>query len=82
MSLEHYWGAREIARRLGYRNEKSFYRAWRQGRVLAFKRRDPRDPRRTLWYSNSDMMARCELAQHLVQWEEFLATQRTLGQDP
>ncbi len=79
--IEHFWSAKNIAKRLGYSTANSFHRAYRQGRVLAFKRRDPRDPRRTLWYSNSDMMARCELAQHKLQWEEFLAKQPH-NQDP
>ena len=74
--MEHYWGRQAIAERLGYRNAKSFDRAYRQGRVFAYKRRDPRDPRRTLWYSNSQLMAQCEFALHRVQWEEFRAKQR------
>ncbi len=77
--IEHFWGAKKIARRLGYSTANSFHRAYRQGRVLAFKRRDPRDGRRTCWYSNSDMMAQCEVAQHKLQWEEFLAAQQALG---
>ena len=61
MSVIHYWGAAAIARRLGYKNPKSFYLAYKQGRVAAFRRRDPRDTRRLCWYSNESLILVSEL---------------------
>ena len=80
--MEHLWGAQAIAVRLGYRNPKSFYRAWRQGRVFAFRRRDPRDSRRILWYSNSELVSKSEIMQFRFQFEDFLAKQRAKEQAP
>ena len=71
--MEHFWGAAAITRRHGLRNVKSFYRALEQGRVFAFKRIDPTHPHRRVWYSNSDLMARCELLQAKHQWEAYRA---------
>lgn len=70
--MTHFWGGPAIARRLGYRNVKSFYRAYAEGRVFAYKRRDPRDSRRTLWYSNETLILTAELAlvqRHRGEWE-------------
>ena len=80
--MQHYWGRQAIVERLGLRDVKSFLLAFKQGRVFAYKRRDPRFPCRIMWYSNSDMMARCELAQHRVQWEDFMAKQAATSQEP
>ncbi len=79
MTVEHFWGAAAIAQRMGLRNVKSFYRAYEQGRVFAFKRVDPKKPYRRMWYSNSDLMARCELAQVKFQLEEFRARKNGQG---
>ena len=82
MSVEHYWGAQAIAHRMGLRNPKSFLHAYKQGRAFAFKRPDPRFPCRIMWYSNSDLMARCELQQCRVQLEDFMAKQAATSQEP
>ena len=71
--MEHYWGAQAITERLGLRNLKSFHRYYARGWVFAFKRRDPRNPRRIMWYSNSDLMARCELIRCQYERNEFQA---------
>ena len=71
--MQHYWGSLAIARRLGYRNPKSFYLAFQQGRVFAYKRRDPRDPRRMAWYSNETLIMLHEVALAKQQREVWLA---------
>jgi hypothetical protein len=71
--LVHFWGIRSIARRLGYKNPKSFYLAYEQGRVFAYKRRDPRDSRRVAWYSNEGLILLHELALAKQQREVWLA---------
>ncbi len=78
--MEHFWGIEAITRRLGLRNPKSFYRAYKQGRVFAFKRAFPRSPFRRVWYSNSELMARCELIQCKFSLEEFRAKQNKASQ--
>ena len=75
--MTHFWGAKAITERLGLRNVKSFYYAFQQGRVFAFKRADPRNPCRRVWYSNSDLIGRCELAQVRLQLNQCLAKKET-----
>lgn len=71
--MQHFWGRLSIARRLGYKNAKSFYLAYQQGRVFAYKRRDPRDPRRMAWYSNETLITLHEVALAQQQREIWLA---------
>ena len=71
MSLEPFWGIKSIVQCLGLQNSESFYRAYEQGRVFAFKRIDPNHPHHRMWYTNLDLMARCELAQAKLQWEAY-----------
>jgi hypothetical protein len=73
VTVEHLWGIRAIARRLGYKNPKSFYLAYAQGRVFAYKRRDPRDSRRVAWYSNEGLIQLVELTLAKQQREVWLA---------
>ncbi len=74
--IEHFWGALSITHRLGLRDIKSFHRYYARGWVFAFKRRDPRNPRRIMWYTNSDLMAKCEIARCQFQLKEFLDKQQ------
>jgi hypothetical protein len=69
----YFWGSRAIARRLGYKNPKSFLLAYAQGRVFAYKRRDPRDSRRVTWYSNEALIQLHELTLVKQQHEVWLA---------
>ena len=71
--MVHYYGSAAIARRLGYRNPKSFYLAYEQDRVFAYKRRDPRDSRRIAWYSNEALIMLHEVALAKQQREVWLA---------
>ena len=73
MSVEHLWGAGKIARAMGYKNVKSFYLAFAQGRVFAYKRRDPRDSRRMAWYSNSALITLHQLTLVKQQRDRWLA---------
>ncbi len=71
----HFWGAHAIAQRLGFKNVKSFYLAYAQGRVAAYRRRDPKDSRRVLWYSNESLFLMCELSMAKQQHERWRAEQ-------
>ena len=71
--LKHFWGARAIAQRLGYRNEKSFLLAWKQGRAPAFRRRDPKNSRRVLWYSNENLILLGEFIMVQQQHDQWRA---------
>jgi hypothetical protein len=69
----HLFGSRAIAIRLGFKNPKSFYLAYEQGRVFAYKRRDPRDSRRVCWYSNESLITLHEVTLAKRQREVWLA---------
>lgn len=75
--MTHFWGAQAIVERLGLKNVKSFYLAFAQGKAFAFKRAAPRNPCRRIWYSNSDLIGRCELAQVRLQLNQILAKKDT-----
>ncbi len=65
----HFWGAAQIAERLGYRNIKSFYRAYYRGQIPAYRRRDPRNPKRLIWYSSEAMVLLGEMTMAKRQFE-------------
>jgi hypothetical protein len=62
MELIHYWGSREIARRMGWKSTKPLRRHIKALAFPAYKRRDPRNPLRVLYYSHEALIQRPDSA--------------------
>lgn len=61
--MTHYWGIHEILKRLGYSgaSRSTYYRLKEKYCVPGYPRRDPRNPRRVLIYSNEASLRQWEL---------------------
>ncbi len=71
--MKLFWGAAQIAERLGYRSRRSFYLALHQGRVPAYRRRDPRNSRRIIWFSSESMILTGEMNMALQERDRVRA---------
>jgi hypothetical protein len=78
MDPGHYWGAPTIAQRMGWKSVKPLHRYIKVYAFPAFKRRDPRNPLRTLWYSNEALISRWEWLMVQAERERVLAREAEL----
>jgi hypothetical protein len=78
MDPGHYWGAPTIAQRMGWKSTKPLHRYIKAYAFPAFKRRDPRNPLRTLWYSNEVLIGRWEVVMAQMERERVLARETEL----
>jgi len=60
--MTHYWGAKAIVERLGYKNPSSLYDLKRRVGAPCYIRADPRNPRRRMQYASEAMILAWELA--------------------
>ncbi len=70
-----YWGFRGIAKRMGWRTIKPFYRYMRAYAFPAYKRVDPHNRFRRLWYSNEALVQQWEWTMVKFERERLLARQ-------
>jgi hypothetical protein len=70
--MQHFWGSSAIRARLCIGSDKTLYRYVKVYRCPIMKRVNPRNPLRTILYTNSDLLIAWELAmceeyrQHLL----------------
>lgn len=75
MRKEHYWGAKEIVTRLGFKDSRRLGLLKIQLGVPCFLRPDPRCPWRHLYYASEAMLLTWELARAQADRERLLAQQ-------
>ena len=73
--MEHYWGAKAIVQRLGYRDHRHLATLKLKHDLPAFLRPDPRCPWRRLYYSNESLLTLWELAKSKADTERLWAEQ-------
>lgn len=56
----HCWGGAAICQRMGWKSLKPLRWHIKRRAFPAFKRRDPRNPLRVMWYSNEALISRWE----------------------
>jgi hypothetical protein len=74
-SIHFYWGFREIGRRMGWHSIKPLYRHIAQYAFPAYKRIDPRNRFRVLWFTHEGLVVRWELMMAQAERERLLAKQ-------
>ena len=72
---ESYWGYAAIAARMGWRSIKPLYRHIRRYSFPAYKRIDPRNRFRALWFTHEGLILRWELTMAQHERERLLAKQ-------
>ncbi len=76
MRQEHYWGAKEIVRRLGFKDSRRLGDLKIRLSVPCYMRPDPRCPWRLLYYASESMLLVWELAKAQADRERLLAQQQ------
>jgi hypothetical protein len=72
---ESYWGYAAIAARMGWRSIKPLYRHIKQHSFPAYKRIDPRNRFRVMWFTHEGLILRWELILAQDERERLLARQ-------
>ncbi len=72
----HYWGAREIVTRLGFKDSRRLGELKIRLSVPCFMRPDPRCPWRQLYYASESMLLTWELAKAKADRERLIAQQQ------
>jgi len=73
--MRHYWGARAIVARLGWKQANRLPELKRRLGVPCFLRPDPRCPWRRLYYASESMIAAWELAMAQADLQRLRAEQ-------
>lgn len=60
--MQHYWGAQEICTRIGYGSPGRLPEFIIRYQLPCYLRRHPKKPHLTVYYSNSEMLSKWELA--------------------
>lgn len=76
MRQNHYWGAKEIVRRLGFKDSRRLGDLKIRLSVPCFLRPDPRCPWRVLYYASESMLLAWELAKAQADRERLVAQQQ------
>jgi len=64
--MTHYFGAKAILTRLGYKSLKILYRLKMDHGLPCYLKADPRNPRRRMYYASEQMLLAWELAMSTV----------------
>ena len=70
--MNHYWGAKEIVKRLGLKDARRLPALIQRQFLPAYRRRMP-GKARTPYYSNSELILRWELAKAMAERERLVA---------
>jgi hypothetical protein len=72
--MTHYWGIHEILKRLGFTgsSRSTYYRLKEKYCVPGYPRKDPRNPRRTLIYSNEASLRQWELVMEAAYRDKLM----------
>jgi hypothetical protein len=73
--MTHYWGAKAICDRIGYRNTSRLPELIIKYHVPAYKRHHPFKRMLTVYYSNEEMLSRWDLARAQHVREDLIAKQ-------
>jgi hypothetical protein len=71
--MQHYWGISEILKRLGFTgtSRSTYYRLKEKYSVPGYPRKDPRNPRRVVIYSNEASVRQWELVMEAAYWDKL-----------
>lgn len=72
---QSYWGYAAIGARMGWRSIKPLYRHIRRYAFPAYKRIDPRNRFRAMWFTHEGLILRWELTMAQHERERLLAKQ-------
>ena len=71
--MQHYWGAKAICDRIGYRNSGRLIDLILKYHVPAYKRHHPLKRNLTVYYSNDDLLLKWDLARAQQARERLIA---------
>lgn len=73
--MQHYWGAKAICDRIGYRSPSRLPELIIRFHIPAYLRRHPEKHQLTVYYSNSDMLSKWEIARAAHSREQLIEKQ-------
>ncbi len=79
--MQHYFGARAIVERIGYKRPEQLPRLRARYGVPCFLRADPRNSKRRLYYASEAMIVAWELARASLELQAWIA-KREQNQGP
>ena len=71
--MEHYWGAKQICDRIGYRSSGKLHDLILKYHIPAYKRHHPQKRNLTVYYSNEAMLMKWDLTRAQQARERLIA---------